>query len=94
MDLELKGKVVLITGGSNGIGAAMTRGSAGEGAIPVIVDVDSGGESIAIGPAVRGQGLRLHRCRPRKRRKLLTGRRGDATAIWPDRWSGQQRGCQ
>jgi len=41
MDLELKDKVVLITGGSNGIGAAMTRGSAGEGAIPVIVDVDS-----------------------------------------------------
>lgn len=41
MDLHLKDKVVLITGGSNGIGAAITRRSAGEDAIPVIVDTDA-----------------------------------------------------
>lgn len=40
MDLQLKNKVVLITGGANGIGAAITRGCAQEGAIPVVVDKD------------------------------------------------------
>ena len=41
MDLELKDKVVLITGGAKGIGAAIVRTVALEGAIPVIVDRDS-----------------------------------------------------
>jgi L-fucose dehydrogenase len=40
MDLQLKGKVVLITGGAKGIGAAITRGCAREGALPVFVDKD------------------------------------------------------
>jgi L-fucose dehydrogenase len=40
MDLRLKGKVVLITGGAKGIGAAIARGCAHEGAIPVLVDKD------------------------------------------------------
>ena len=40
MDLQLKDKVVLITGGAKGIGAAITRGCAREGALPVFVDKD------------------------------------------------------
>jgi L-fucose dehydrogenase len=40
MDLELKGKVVLVTGGAKGIGAAIVRTSAAEGAIPVFLDHD------------------------------------------------------
>src|SRR5438876_11211813 len=40
MDLRLKGKVVLVTGGAKGIGAAIVRGCCTEGAIPVIVDRD------------------------------------------------------
>lgn len=40
MDLQLKDKVVLITGGAKGIGAAITRGCAREGGIPVLVDKD------------------------------------------------------
>src|ERR1700721_1722872 len=40
MDLQLKDKVVLITGGGKGIGEAITRGCAREGAIPVFVDKD------------------------------------------------------
>jgi L-fucose dehydrogenase len=40
MDLELKGKVVLVTGGAKGIGAAIVRGSVAEGAIPVFLDHD------------------------------------------------------
>lgn len=40
MDLQLKGKVVLVTGGAKGVGAAIVRALATEGAIPVIVDND------------------------------------------------------
>jgi L-fucose dehydrogenase len=40
MDLELRNKVVLITGGAKGIGAAITRAVAREGGHPVIVDRD------------------------------------------------------
>jgi L-fucose dehydrogenase len=43
MDLELKGKVVLVTGGARGIGAAIVRACGREGAIPVIVDRDAEG---------------------------------------------------
>ena len=40
MDLQLNGKVILVTGGAKGIGAAIVRECAGEGALPVIVDKD------------------------------------------------------
>jgi L-fucose dehydrogenase len=40
LDLNLQNKVVLVTGGAKGIGAAIVRAAAGEGAIPVIVDRD------------------------------------------------------
>lgn len=41
MDLEIKDKVVLVTGGAKGIGAAIVRAVSAEGAIPVIVDRDA-----------------------------------------------------
>jgi NAD(P)-dependent dehydrogenase (short-subunit alcohol dehydrogenase family) len=40
MDLQLKSKVVLITGGAKGIGAAVARACAFEEAVPVVVDKD------------------------------------------------------
>lgn len=40
MHLELTGRVVLVTGGAKGIGAAIVRECAAEGAVPVIVDRD------------------------------------------------------
>jgi NAD(P)-dependent dehydrogenase (short-subunit alcohol dehydrogenase family) len=40
MDLELNDKVVLVTGGAKGIGAAIAQALSDEGAIPVIVDRD------------------------------------------------------
>jgi L-fucose dehydrogenase len=40
MDLQLKDKVVIVTGGAKGIGAAIVHASAAEGAIPVIVGRD------------------------------------------------------
>jgi NAD(P)-dependent dehydrogenase (short-subunit alcohol dehydrogenase family) len=41
MDLELKDKVVIVTGGAKGIGAAIVRACAAEGAIAVIVGRDA-----------------------------------------------------
>lgn len=40
MDLQLKDKVVLVSGGAKGIGAAIVQTLAAEGAVPVIVDRD------------------------------------------------------
>ena len=41
MNLQLRDKVVLITGGAKGIGAATSKTLAQEGAVPVIVDRDA-----------------------------------------------------
>jgi L-fucose dehydrogenase len=41
MDLQLKDRVVVVTGGAKGIGEAVVRGCVAEGAVPVIVDRDS-----------------------------------------------------
>jgi len=40
MELQLESKVIVITGGAKGIGAAIARASAQEGAIPAVVDRD------------------------------------------------------
>jgi NAD(P)-dependent dehydrogenase (short-subunit alcohol dehydrogenase family) len=48
VDLQLGGKVVVITGGAKGIGAAIARTCAHEGAIPVVLDRDEeAGEQIS-----------------------------------------------
>jgi len=41
VDLQLENKVVLVTGGAKGIGAAIVRAAAAEAAVPVIVDRDA-----------------------------------------------------
>jgi len=41
MDLELKDKVVIVTGGAKGIGAAIVRACAAESGVPVIVGRDA-----------------------------------------------------
>jgi L-fucose dehydrogenase len=40
MDLNLQDKVVLVTGGAKGIGAAIVRGLAGERSVPIVIDRD------------------------------------------------------
>jgi L-fucose dehydrogenase len=48
VDLGLQDKVVLVTGGAKGIGAAIVRALGQEGAVPVIIDRDrDAGEKIA-----------------------------------------------
>jgi L-fucose dehydrogenase len=41
MDLNLKGRAIVVTGGAKGIGAAIVRACAQEGATPVILDRDN-----------------------------------------------------
>ncbi|HYM35653.1 MAG TPA: SDR family NAD(P)-dependent oxidoreductase, partial [Steroidobacteraceae bacterium] len=41
MDLQIKDHVVLVSGGAKGIGAAIVRGLAKDGAIPIILDKDA-----------------------------------------------------
>jgi NAD(P)-dependent dehydrogenase (short-subunit alcohol dehydrogenase family) len=40
MDLQLNDKVILVTGGAKGIGAAICRGAIAEGALAIIIDRD------------------------------------------------------
>jgi L-fucose dehydrogenase len=55
VDLQLGGKVVVITGGAKGIGAAIARTCAQEGAVPFVLDRDKeAGEQIA--SELRGAG--------------------------------------
>lgn len=41
MQFQLEGKVIAITGGAKGIGAAIARACAQEGAVPVVIDRDA-----------------------------------------------------
>jgi L-fucose dehydrogenase len=45
MDLQLKDRIVIVSGGAKGIGAAIVRMLAAEGALPVILDKDAAAAS-------------------------------------------------
>ncbi len=57
MDLLLKDKVILISGGAKGIGAAISKGLIEEGGIPVIIDPSSEGDEILM--LANGKGLHI-----------------------------------
>jgi L-fucose dehydrogenase len=56
MDLGLQKKVVLVTGGAKGIGAAIVRTCAAEGAIPVFLDRDAEAAAL-LQSALRGNSI-------------------------------------
>jgi len=74
MDLQLKEKVI-ITGGAKGIGVAIVRSCAGEGAVPVIVGRDTeAGRHLQQRIAERRHCLRPDHPRSLNARKLPAGR--------------------
>jgi len=70
MDLALGGKTVLVTGGAKGIGEAIVRELAAEGAVPVILDQDE-----EAGRSLRDElSAASHRC------ELVVGKLGEPDA--------------
>ena len=59
MDLGLRDKIILVTGGARGIGGAVSRVLAAEGAVPVIVGHDAADNEAAV-RAIAAAGGRAH----------------------------------
>ena len=59
MDLQLTDKVVIVTGGAKGIGGAIVRECAAEGAVPVIVDRDASAAETLL-RELKASGARVH----------------------------------
>ena len=57
MNLNLKDKVIIVTGGAKGIGAGITKSLAAEGAIPVVVGRDANDNNAIIKEAGAGFGI-------------------------------------
>jgi L-fucose dehydrogenase len=59
MDLRLRDKAIVVTGGARGIGLGIVQLLAAEGAIPVIIDHDATANAMAVG-AIVAAGGRAH----------------------------------
>jgi NAD(P)-dependent dehydrogenase (short-subunit alcohol dehydrogenase family) len=57
MELQLKSKIIIVTGGAKGIGAGITKALATEGAIPVVVGRDANDNDAIIKEAGAGFGI-------------------------------------
>jgi L-fucose dehydrogenase len=57
MNLNLKGKIIIVTGGAKGIGAGITKALASEGAIPVVVGRDANDNDAIIKEVGAGFGI-------------------------------------
>ena len=85
MDLRLNDKVVIVTGGAKGIGAAITRTLVREGAIPVIVDRDEQAcDKLFVRIATRARARSPNGPGSAAFRKLRESRRGDDAHFRPN----------
>jgi len=57
MNLDLKGKIIVVTGGAKGIGAGITKALAAEGATPIVVGRDANDNDAIIKEAGAGFGI-------------------------------------
>jgi len=57
MDLQLKDKIIIVTGGAKGIGAGITKSLAAEGAIPVVIGRNAGDNDTIIKEIGAGFGV-------------------------------------
>jgi NAD(P)-dependent dehydrogenase (short-subunit alcohol dehydrogenase family) len=57
MNLDLNGKIIIVTGGAKGIGAGITKALAAEGAIPVVVGRDANDNETIIKEVGAGFGI-------------------------------------
>jgi NAD(P)-dependent dehydrogenase (short-subunit alcohol dehydrogenase family) len=57
--MRLKGKIGLVTGAARGIGLAVAKALAAEGAVPVIADINEAGARDALSTLGRAEGLAL-----------------------------------
>ncbi len=57
--MRMQGKVALVTGGARGIGLAIAKALTGEGAIPVIADINEAGAKEAVASLGNAEGLAL-----------------------------------
>jgi NAD(P)-dependent dehydrogenase (short-subunit alcohol dehydrogenase family) len=63
MDLQLKDKVIIVTGGAKGIGEGIVKVLANEGAFPVIIG-RSQEDNLATVEAIKAEGGKLRRLLP------------------------------
>lgn len=64
MDLQLKDKIIIVTGGAKGIGAGITRSLAAEGAMPVVIGRNAEDNNAILKEIGTGYGITAELTRP------------------------------